>query len=91
MSVMAKTSASKAAQVRKLAVYSGRDRLGAIVQNHDDWSAFGPTGRRLGTFKSRALALSAIDEIPIAGGIAPRARRRVPAAKAAVLSGRANG
>jgi hypothetical protein len=71
MSVMAKTSASKAAQVRKLAVYSGRDRLGAIVQNPDDWSAFGPTGKKLGTFATRELALAAID-----ADVAARACRR---------------
>jgi hypothetical protein len=84
---MAGTPASKAPQVRKLAVYSGRDRLGAIVQNPDDWSAFSPTSRRLGTFATRALALSAIDALPIASAGVPRA----PARRACKAAGGSNG
>jgi hypothetical protein len=55
---------------RTLALYAGRERLGAIVETADECRAIGPTGKQLGTFKTRALALAAID------AVAARACRR---------------
>jgi hypothetical protein len=74
---------------RVLSVYAGRERLGGIIET-DECRAFGPTGKKLGTFETRALALAAIDALPTAPEVAPRPRR-ARNAKAAVLSGRANG
>jgi hypothetical protein len=59
-----------APRCRKLAVYAGRDRLGAIVETPDECRAFGPAGKKLGTFKTRNLAMAAIDAVSV------RRRRR---------------
>ena len=52
----------KAPPIIRLAVYSGRDRLGAIVERGDLIEAFDASGRRLGGFLSRKAAAAAIGE-----------------------------
>jgi hypothetical protein len=55
-----KPRSSATSQRRVLSVYAGRDRLGSILETADDCCAIGPTGKKLGTFKTRDLALAAI-------------------------------
>jgi hypothetical protein len=49
--------------VVRLAVYDGRDRLGAIVERGDVIEAFDAAGRRLGGFLTRKAAAAAIGEL----------------------------
>jgi hypothetical protein len=67
---------------RVLSVYAGRDRLGAIVETADECSAVGPTGKRLGIFKTRVLALTAIHTAADAAARKRAATQRVRQAAA---------
>ena len=49
-------------EAERCSVYIGRQRLGRFVRvSKRRWKAFNDGGRILGSFKSRARALSAID------------------------------
>jgi hypothetical protein len=45
----------------EVAIYDGRERVGSIVETSKGCQAFGPSGKRIGMFKTRKLALAAIN------------------------------
>jgi hypothetical protein len=49
--------------IRELAIYSGRERLGTLVEAAGKCRAIGPTGKKLGSFSSRKSAMAAIDAL----------------------------
>jgi hypothetical protein len=63
---------------RELAIYDGRVRIGSIVQTSKCCQAFGPTGKRIGKFKTRKLALAALDAPPAIPSTRSSPSRRQP-------------
>ena len=69
---MNKVSSSR----RELAIYDGRERIGNVVQTTRGCRAFGPTGKKIGDFKTLKVALAAIDELRAASILTSRSRSR---------------